>query len=146
MRCDKLSFYAGMQTCDRFIHNSVESACNKYIPPEVCLSGAAETFCYKESALSQGCLPSLTQHTCCVVSDFSVGCHLYLCMFVLYTALCGFVPVVSSVSQGSITGDAFTLSLVESVQSVRVVSRLPAPSAQVTPLIKALQHVLPLCI
>lgn len=56
------------------------------------------------------------------------------------------VPVVSCVSQGAVAGDAFALSLVEGVQGVRVVARLPASSAQVTPLIKTFQHVLPLCI
>lgn len=56
------------------------------------------------------------------------------------------VPVVSCVSQGAVAGDALALSLVEGVQGVGVVSGLPAPGAQVTPLIEPLQHVLPLCI
>ncbi len=56
------------------------------------------------------------------------------------------VPVVPCVSQGAVAGDAFALSLVEGVQGVRVVTGFPATGVQVTPLIKTLQHVLPLCI
>lgn len=58
----------------------------------------------------------------------------------------GHVPVVARVSQCSVAGDTFALSLVEGIQRVRIVAGLPAPSVQVTPLIKALQHVLPLLI
>lgn len=65
-------------------------------------------------------------------------------MCVLSVYLC--VPVVPRVSQGAVAGDAFALPLVEGVQGVRVVTGLPASSVQVTPLIEALQHVLPLCV
>lgn len=55
-----------------------------------------------------------------------------------------FLPVVARVPQGSVAGDALALPLVEGVQGVGVVTGLPAPSAQVTSLIKSFQHVLPL--
>lgn len=55
-------------------------------------------------------------------------------------------PEVARVSEGAVTGDALTLPLVEGVQGVRVVAGLPAAGVEVTPLIEALQHVLPLCI
>lgn len=60
--------------------------------------------------------------------------------------MCVCVPEVACISEGAVAGDAFALPLVEGVQGVRVIARLPAASAQVTPLVETLQHVLPLCI
>lgn len=56
------------------------------------------------------------------------------------------VPEVTRISEGAVAGDALTLPLVEGVQGVRVIARLPAASVQVTALVETLQHVLPLSV
>lgn len=61
-----------------------------------------------------------------------------------FHSACVCVPVVASVPQGAVAGDAFALPLVEGVQRVRVVAGSPAPGVQVAALVEALQHVLPL--
>lgn len=60
--------------------------------------------------------------------------------------ICVCVPGVTCVSEGAVAGDPLALPLVEGVQGVGVIARLPAASVQVAPLVEALQHVLPLCI
>lgn len=58
--------------------------------------------------------------------------------------VCARAPVVAGVPQGSVAGDTLALPLIEGVQGVRIVAGLPAAGTQVTPLIKTIQHVLPL--
>lgn len=149
---NKFYFYAVL----RSIHHIVECGYNKLIPPEVkcclrlCSNISHRGFIFFQTLLSFYTLNKWKTNQQFYIIIISI-CFLHVCIctqcyILLIVSFRVFVPVVSCVSQGSVAGDAFTLSLVEGVQGVRVVTRLPASSAEVTSLIKTLQHVLPLCI
>lgn len=52
-------------------------------------------------------------------------------------------PVVAGVTDGTVTGHPLALPLVKGMEPVRVLSALPLPSAQVSPLFKLIPQVVP---
>lgn len=52
--------------------------------------------------------------------------------------------MVSRVTDGTVTGHPLTLSLVEGIESIRVLSTLPSPGTQVLSLFKLIPEVIPI--